>query len=258
MTQLDLDGLHLDYRWVGPGPEQAPTLVLLHEGLGSVALWRDFPERLEEATGLGVLAYSRRGYGGSDPVELPRPLSYMHDEGLDVLPRVLEAAGVRRAVLLGHSDGASIALIHAGGGNAPLVEGLVVMAPHVVVEECCVAAIAGTTDSFRIGGLRARLERYHGRNVDCAFWGWNLAWLDPAFRQWDIRKYLPNISVPTLVIQGEDDEYGTAVQYDTIRDRVPAPVEVLVLKDCGHSPHKDQEAAVVAAVRAFVGRLGLS
>ena len=254
MTHLIVDGIHLEFRWIGPGPDAAPTLVLLHEGLGSVALWRDFPDRLAEATGLGVLVYSRRGYGASDAVELPRPLGYMHEEGLDLLPRVLDAAGVRRAILVGHSDGGSIALIHAGS-DAPKIDGLVVMAPHVVVEDCCVDAIAGTTDAFRIGGLRARLERYHGRNVDCAFWGWNLAWLDPAFRQWDIRKYLPRISVPTLVIQGEDDEYGTRLQYDTIREMIPAPVEVMVLKDCGHSPHTDQKAAVLAAVRGFVARL---
>lgn len=255
MTHLILDGIHLEYRWIGPGPEERPTLVLLHEGLGSVALWRDFPDRLAEATGLGVLVYSRRGYGQSDPVALPRPLSYMHEEGLDILPAVLEAAGVRRAILVGHSDGGSIALVHAGSAAAPKVEGLVVMAPHVVVEGCCVDAIAGTTDAFRIGGLRARLERYHGRNVDCAFWGWNMAWLDPAFKQWDIRQYLPRISVPTLVIQGEDDEYGTRLQYDTIREMIPAPVEVVVLKDCGHSPHKDQEAKVLAAVAGFAGRI---
>jgi pimeloyl-ACP methyl ester carboxylesterase len=252
---LDIDGVHLEYRWIGPGPAEAPTLVFLHEGLGSVSLWRDFPDKVAAATGCGVLVYSRQGYGRSDPVAVPRPLSYMHHEGLEVLPRVLAAAKVERAVLVGHSDGASIALIQAGSGAAASIEGLVALAPHVVVEECCVVSIAATCDAYRLGGLRERLARHHHSNVDCAFWGWNMAWLDPAFRHWDIREFLPRITAPTLVIQGEDDEYGTHLQYDTVRAQVPAPVEVLVLPDCGHSPHKDQPEQTLAAIGAFVRRV---
>ncbi|MGE5502844.1 MAG: alpha/beta fold hydrolase [Actinomycetota bacterium] len=252
MNHFDIDGVRLEYRWVGPGPDAAPTLVMLHEGLGSVGMWRDFPDLLSQATGCGVLAYSRQGYGGSDPCALPRPLSYMHDEGLVVLPKVLEAAGVKRAILVGHSDGASITLIHAGSGNAPLVEGVVVMAPHVVVEDCCVKSISGTTDAFKLGGLRHRLARWHGNNVDCAFWGWNMAWLDPQFRKWDIRGSVARVTVPMLVIQGTDDEYGTRLQYDIIGTLARAPVELCILPDCAHSPHRDQPEKVLAAIAGFV------
>ena len=174
-----LDGRTLETQWWGPGPDAAPTLVLLHEGLGCVALWRDFPEALAAATGCGVFAYSRFGYGGSDSVALPRPMSYMHDEAVDVLAAVLDAAGVRRAVLLGHSDGGSIAAIHAGAVRDPRVVGVVLMAAHFFVEDLNIASIRAIKENYEQGDLRARLARYH-RDVDVAFRGWNDAWLDPA------------------------------------------------------------------------------
>jgi pimeloyl-ACP methyl ester carboxylesterase len=248
-------GRRLEYEWHGPGPESAPTLVFLHEGLGSVSMWRDFPARLAEATGWGALVYSRAGHGGSDPVPLPRPLRFMHDEALIVLPAVLDAAGVRDAVLVGHSDGGSIALIHAGSEEGTRVRGLVLEAPHVFCEEISVHSIAAAAEKYRQGDLRRALERHHGPNVDVAFWGWNRAWLDPGFREWNLEEYLSGVHVPVLVIQGDRDEYGTLTQLDAIEKGCGGPVERLVLPDCGHSPHRDHPAATLSAMLAFVRRL---
>lgn len=249
---LEAGGHRLEYAWHGPPPDAAPTLVFLHEGLGCVSLWRDFPARLADATGCGALVYSRAGYGRSDPAPLPRPVRFMHDEGLRVLPAVLDAAGVRDAVLVGHSDGASIALVHAGSGAAGRVRALVLEAPHVFVEEESVRSIAAIGEAYRGGGLRARLERHHGANVDCAFHGWNGVWLDPAFRAWNIEAYLPRVSVPVLVVQGEADEYGTLAQVDAIRRQAGGPVETLVLPGVGHSPHRDDPGAALRAMARFV------
>jgi pimeloyl-ACP methyl ester carboxylesterase len=252
---LDVDGVRLETSWIGPGPVEAPTLVLLHEGLGSVSLWKDFPQRLAELSGWGVLAYSRQGYGRSDPVEVPRPLSYMHHEGLQVLPKLLNAAGIRQTILIGHSDGASIALINAGGVQDPRVIGAVLMAPHVLTEEISVASIHQARAAYEQGKLRESLKRHHGDNVDCAFWGWNRAWLDPGFLEWNIEEYLPDIDIPLLQIQGYQDEYGTAVHLEAIERQVRGPVTSLWLDGCGHSPHRDQPEAVLNAILDFLPSL---
>lgn len=252
MDYLEVDGVRLEYRWLGPPPEAAPTLVFLHEGLGCVALWKDFPDRVAEATGWGVLVYSRAGYGGSDPVHVPRPLSYLHSEGLEVLPRVLDAAGVRRAILVGHSDGASIALINAGGVRDPRVSGAVIMAPHVFNEQRAVDSIRKTQAAYESGTLREGLARYHGDNVDVAFWGWCRAWLDPEFWHWKLEQYLAPIAIPLLLIQGKDDEYGSAAQIEAIERQVTGSVETLWLPRCGHVPHRDQPEATLRAIRSFV------
>jgi len=252
---LEVQGVALEHAWVGPpAGGETPTLVLLHEGLGCVGLWKDFPERLAAATGLGVLAYSRRGYGGSDPVALPRPLTYMHDEGLAVLTAVLDAAGIDSAVLVGHSDGASIALINAGGVRDPRVRGLVLMAPHVFNEELSVRSIAEAKQAYEAGGLREQLARYHGGNVDGAFRGWNQAWLDPGFRDWNIEEFLSSVEIPCLLIQGEDDQYGTIAQIEAIERQVAGPVERLMLPDCRHSPHRDQPELTLDAIKRFIDR----
>jgi pimeloyl-ACP methyl ester carboxylesterase len=251
---LHAGGHALEAAWWGPGPDDAPSLVLLHEGLGCVALWRDLPERLADATGCGVLAYSRAGYGQSDPVTVPRPLTYMHDEARDTLPLVLDAAGIRQAVLVGHSDGASIALLYAGGARDDRIAGLVLIAPHVMVEEVTIAAIAAARDAYAATDLRARLARYH-RDVDGAFWGWNRAWLDPGFRAWRIDDAVPGIRVPMLLIQGEADEYGTAAQLEIIEARTNGKVQLLMLPDARHSPHNSHPTVVVGAVAAFVAGL---
>jgi pimeloyl-ACP methyl ester carboxylesterase len=231
--------------------DNRPTLVFLHEGLGCVELWKDFPQRVAQATGCDTLVYSRVGYGRSDPVELPRPLTYMHREGLEILPDVLDATNIRHCILIGHSDGASIAIIHAGGVRDPRVLALVLLAPHVFNEPVCVASIRQAREAFP-RGLRDKLAVYHGDNVDCAFRGWNDAWLDPGFLDWNIEEYLPTIDVPVLVIQGRDDEYGTVNQVDAIAQQCGAPVRTLLLEACRHSPQRDQAEASLEAITTFV------
>src|SRR5580700_321798 len=205
---LSIDDSNLEYRLLGPSPDQAPTLVLLHEGLGSAALWGDFPEQLQAATGLGVFVYSRAGYGASSPATLPRPLDYMQREALDVLPKLLDAIGFERGLLVGHSDGASIAAIYAGGVEDHRLNGLVLMAPHFIVEDVSVKSIAEIKTAYETTSLREKLARWH-KDVDNAFHGWNGAWLDPKFRAWDISDFLAYIRVPIAIIQGADDQYGS-------------------------------------------------
>jgi pimeloyl-ACP methyl ester carboxylesterase len=253
--RLNAGGHQLQYEWHGPPPDHAPTLVFLHEGLGCVETWRDFPARVAAATGCGAMVYSRAGYGKSDPVALPRPTSFMHEEALTTLPQVLEATKVRDAILFGHSDGASIALIHAGSGSATCLRGLVLEAPHVFVEDISVASIAKAADNYENGDLKKRLQQYHGDNVDCAFWGWNRVWLDPAFRDWNIEEYLPKISVPILVIQGENDEYGTLRQIEAIEKGCAVDMEKLILPSCGHSPHRDHPELVIEKTASFVAKI---
>lgn len=228
----------------------APALVLLHEGLGSVRLWRGLPETLNSLTGARVLAFSRYGHGESDPPARPRTPRFMHEEALEVLPEVLRAAGIERPVLVGHSDGASIALIHAA--NHP-VSGLVLMAPHVFVEQICVDAIRATSDSFETDGLRERMARHH-RDPDVTFSGWRDVWLNPEFLSWNLEPLLPRIDAPTLLIQGSGDEYGTLAQIDAIERGVSGPVEQLVVSG-GHSPHLDHPEEVPAAIAAFIDGL---
>ena len=257
MRDLVAAGKRLEAVWVGPPPGGAPTLVFLHEGLGCAHCWRNFPERVAEATGLGALVYSRAGYGASDPVAVPRPLAYMHDEARDSLPEVLAGAGVRDAILVGHSDGASIALLFAGSGlpAAERLQGLVLLAPHVFVEDRSIARIEEAREAFLTGDLRERLARRHGDNVDVAFWGWNRAWLDPGFRAWNLEEVLPHLRVPSLLVQGEDDPYGTLAQLDSIETKSGGPVSRLVLPACGHAPHRDQPEATIGAVARFVREL---
>jgi pimeloyl-ACP methyl ester carboxylesterase len=249
-----LDGRQVETAWWGPSADAVPTLVLLHEGLGSVALWRGFPAALQAATGCGVLAYSRFGYGRSASVTLPRPLSYMHDEARDVLGRVLDATGVRRCVLVGHSDGGSIAAIYAGEVGDPRVVGLALIAAHFFVEAVSVDAITAITREFDVGGLRARLVRYHD-DVDAAFRGWSGAWLDPAFREWNIIRQVEEIRVPMLVLQGADDAYGTVEQLRVADVHARCPVETMLIPGAKHSPHLEAPEATCAAVAGFARRL---
>ncbi len=250
---IEVDDRQLEYRMIGPARGGGPTMVLLHEGLGCVALWRDFPERLAAATGLGVFAYSRAGYGQSDGVRLPRPLDYMTREARDVLPGVLEAVGAEQVVLMGHSDGATIAAIHAGQVRDARVKSVILMAPHFFTEPAGLAAIAEAKRAYDAGGLRQRMVKYH-RDPDNAFRGWNDAWLADGFRAWNVADVIGGIGVPLLAIQGERDEYGTLAQIDEIEARGNVPVERLILPDCGHAPQFDQPEAVLAAVEAFLSR----
>jgi pimeloyl-ACP methyl ester carboxylesterase len=249
-----VDGRRIEAAWHGPSPQAAPTLVLLHEGLGCVAMWRDFPQDLAMRTGCGVLVYSRPGYGQSDPMPLPRPLTYMHDEANRVLPAVLDQANVRKAILVGHSDGASIATIYAGSRQDFRVRGLVLLAPHFFVEDVSIRSIAAARTAYESGTLRARLQRYH-RDVDVAFRGWNDVWLDPAFRKFRIDDAIAHIRVPILIVQGAADEYGTEAQVRLAEDEAYCPVEVVMLQNCGHSPQIDAPNATLDAIAAFVHRI---
>lgn len=258
MAQVEIDGVRLETRTI-PGDAGLPWLVLLHEGLGSVSLWRDFPEKLARRTGSRVLAYSRRGYGQSEalaPVPPGRPRrtpAFFHEEATGALPRLLARHGIERPVLVGHSDGASIALV-AAARVPDLARAAVLMAPHVHVEEASLASIARIRQGYAAGELRARLARHHA-NVDDAFLGWADTWLDPAFRGMSLAPEIAALRCPTLVVQGSADEYGTTAHVDAIAAGAPGPVTRLVLDGCGHHPHREREAEVLDAIAAFLARL---
>jgi pimeloyl-ACP methyl ester carboxylesterase len=250
---LAIGGAQLEYRMIGPAPADAPTLVMLHEGLGCVGLWGDFPERLADATGCGVLAYSRAGYGASSPVPLPRPLDYMEIEAREVLPQVLAAVGFRRGVLIGHSDGASIAAIYAGSMQDHRLCGVALIAPHFMVEQIGLTAIAATRADYDRGPLRTRLARWH-RDIDNAFRGWSDAWLDPRFRGWDISDHLAYIRVPVAILQGADDQYGTIRQIEIAQAECECPVEVSIIRGVAHSPHREAAVATLSILSGFCER----
>ena len=250
-----IDGHRLETEWIAPARADAPTIVMLHEGLGSVALWKDFPRKLAEATGAGVLVYSRYGYGASDIFAEKRQPDYMHHEAKIVLPALLAHFGIAKPVLLGHSDGASIALIYAGTHpDGPA--GLILEAPHVFVEDLSIASIEAAKHIFETTDLAQRLAPYHA-DPEATFRGWNDIWLDPRFRAWNIEEYLAAIGCPILLIQGENDEYGTRAQLDSIARSTPA-TEILLLPDCHHSPHRDQPEKTLARIRDWTLALSKS
>ena len=228
----------------------APTVVFLHEGLGSVALWRDVPQRIGRATGFGTLVYSRYGNGFSDVLDAPRRVEYMHDEALVVLPELLEACGVRNPALFGHSDGASIALIFAGAFPNE-VAALVVEAPHAIVEDISVESIAQIRVAYSTTTLPEKMARYHA-DVDATFFGWNDIWLAPEFRSWSIVERLSALRAPALAIQGTDDEYGTLEQLELLRRASPARTDVVQLAGCGHAPHRDRRSMVEALATTWL------
>lgn len=247
------DGKSLEYRCFGPTPAEAPTIVLLHEGLGCAELWRDFPQKLSDATGLGVMAYSRAGYGQSDPADLPRPLNYMSLEATNVLPQVLDAINFERGILLGHSDGATIAAIYAGSVIDHRVRGIALMAPHFFTEDFALEEIAKAKDYYE-SGLRERMAKYHA-NPDNAFRGWNDSWLHPDFKDWNVSEVIDYWRIPVLAIQGREDQYGTLAQITEIEDRCYAPVDTCILDDCRHTPFQDQPQQVLDALTEFVARI---
>ena len=252
---LDVAGHRLEYACHGPMPSEAPTLVMLHEGLGCVGLWRDWPPALAAATGMVGLAYSRAGYGRSSPVSLPRPLDYMSREAEDVLGPLMDAAQLQSAVLLGHSDGATIAGIYAGSVSDHRVRGLILLAPHFFTEPEGLAAIRAAGTSYETGDLKARLARHHD-HPDVAFGGWFGAWTDPGFADWNVADAIDHWRVPALAIQGRVDPYGTSAQIDEIADRIYAPFETLWLEDVGHAPHLEAPDRVTAKVADFCEALG--
>jgi pimeloyl-ACP methyl ester carboxylesterase len=252
---LDLAPMRLEYRRVGRRPEEAPTIVLLHEGLGSAAQWGDFQDKLAAAAGMGVFAYSRIGYGQSSPAMLPRQLDYMHVEGREILPRVLDAIGFKRGVLVGHSDGASIAAIYAGSVQDFRVQGLVLVAPHFVVEDCTMVAIRAVRKAYDTSAdVRARFRRWHA-DADATVRGWTDVWLNDDVSKWDLRPDLAHIRVPMLIIQGEHDDLGTVRQIEIAQEECYNPVDVLLLPDTKHAPHREAPGKVVAAIADFCQRL---
>ncbi|MCB1387357.1 MAG: alpha/beta hydrolase [Nitratireductor sp.] len=250
---ITVGGKQLEVKAWGPPPHTAPVLVLLHEGLGCVALWRDFPPLLAEATGCRVVAYSRAGYGRSDPVTLPRPLDYMTREAVETLPQVLDAIDFERGMLVGHSDGASIAAIHAGEIRDPRVAAIVLMAPHFFTEPGGLASIAEAKAAYETGGLRDRLAKYHA-DVDVAFRGWNDAWLDPGFKAWNIEDVIDRWQVPALALQGAADQYGTLAQIGAIERRAKVPVETVILDGCRHAPYLEAPDRTLQAIARFCAR----
>jgi pimeloyl-ACP methyl ester carboxylesterase len=251
---LDIGMQRLEYRMIGPRADAAPTIVMLHEGLGCVGLWGDFPDRLQAAMGCGVFVYSRAGYGQSSLVTLPRPLTYMHDEARETLPRLLDAIGFQRGLLLGHSDGASIVAIYAGSHQDHRVGGLVLIAPHFFTEDSGIASIVEAKKVYETTDLRAKLARWHA-DPDNAFKGWNSAWLDPAFRAWDITGQLAYVRVPILIVQGEDDQYGTIKQIETAQEECYCPVEVVLLPGAKHSPQREAPDVTLKVIAEFTKRV---
>ena len=251
---LDIGAQRLEYRMIGPRPEAAPTLVMLHQGLGCVGMWEDFPEKIQAATGAGVFVYSREGYGQSSPVTLPRPLSFMHQEAQQTLPQILDTIGFQRGLLVGHSDGASIAAIYGGSHQDHRVGGLVLIAPHFIVEDATIAAIAAMRKAYDLTDLRARLGRWHA-DADATVHGWSDVWLKGDFRKWDLTEFLAYIRVPVLIVQGEDDQYGTVRQIEIAQQECYCPVEVALLPGAMHVPQREAPEVTLQVVSDFIGRV---
>jgi len=249
-----INGRPLEHRVIGSLSSKKPVILFLHEGLGCITMWRDFPDRLSNATGLSALVYSRFGYGKSDTIPLPRPVSFMHDEA-EVLNALRSHFQIDDCFVVGHSDGASIALINAGSNGCSGIRGLLLEAPHVFVEEYCLSRIAEVKEHYRTSDLRGKLRRHHGDNVDGAFLGWNDVWLNPQFRNWNIESYLSAITVPVLLLQGTADEYGTMAQIESVKRGVNGPVDVTLIDRCGHSPHREFPDETLAAMSSFISRL---
>ena len=253
MPFIDIAGKRLEYGYWGDAAGNKPTLVFLHEGLGSLSMWRDFPEQVARRTGCSALAYSRAGYGNSEEADHRRSVAFMHQEAIEVLPEFLEKMHVRDVLLVGHSDGGSIALIYSAKPVVPVLA-LVLEAPHVFVEETTIQSIASSKEEYLFGNLKSRLAKYHPR-TDETFLGWSDVWLRPEFLSWNIEEFLPRIRVPVLVIQGEKDRFGTVRQVEAIQKNFAGPVETLLIPECGHSPHREKPEQVMTAMVSFIERV---
>ena len=249
-SSITVNGKQLEAICYGPPPGEAPTIIMLHEGLGCVALWRDFPQKLSRETGFGVFVYSRTGYGKSDLAQLPRPLNYMTREAADILPQVLNAIGFQRGILLGHSDGASIAAIYAGSVSDQRIRGLVLIAPHFFTEPQGLASIREAKEIFATTDMKQKMVKYHN-NPQATFEGWNDAWLHPDFKDWNIADAIDHWRIPVLAVQGKQDQYGTLAQIDEIKSRIYSPLEVTILENCKHSPHLEKPQETLATISDF-------
>ena len=251
---LSVDGVALECASWGSPPGKAPTIILLHEGLGSVAMWKDFPKKLADKTGFGVFAYSRAGYGRSDAVSMPRPVDYMPREARNTLPHVLDQIGFQRGILFGHSDGATIASIYAASVSDMRVRGLILMAPHFFTEAMGLDAISAAKSAYETGNLKERLAKYH-KNVDIAFNGWNAVWLNPEFQDMNVADCIDHWRIPVLAIQGREDQYGSLAQINEIEDRIYSPLEIAILEQCGHAPHFEQPRKTLEFITDFTATL---
>ncbi len=253
-SAITVGEMSLECAWFGPRPAEAPTIVMMHEGLGAVSTWRNFPQRLATATKTGVFVFSRAGYGRSSPVQLPRPLDYLHREATHVLPRILDTIGFERGILLGHSDGGSIAAIYAGSVQDHRIRGLVLIEPHFFVEDINIAAIRKTANDYHTTDLRSRLQRHHA-NADETMQGWLDFWLHPQFKFFDIREELHHIRVPILIVKGEKDPYGTIEQIRAAENECYCPVESIIVPNARHAPHHDQPELTLEAISAFINHI---
>lgn len=253
--RLDIDGVPLEVEWIGPPPGSEPTIVFLHHGLGCVATWRGFPRRMAAAAACGALVYSRAGHGGSGPRAKPWPADYQERDALEVLPRVLEAAGVREHVLFGHSDGGTIALISAARAAGEGLDGVVSVAAHVLRDAATYEGARAARRDYSEGNLRKLLFRFHGENTDDLFRGWSEAWLGPDLAGLNLEGDLRRIQVPVLAIQGDRDAHGTREQADTIARCAGGPCRVLTIEDCGHDPHREYPEVVVEATTRFLAEI---
>jgi pimeloyl-ACP methyl ester carboxylesterase len=247
---LTIDGVRLEYSCSGPPPSDAPTAILLHEGLGCVDLWRDFPGALAKTLDCGIFSYSRQGYGASDPVPLPRPLNYMTLEAINILPKIIERLSPIHFQLIGHSDGATIAAIYAGDIGHDKLSGITLIAPHFFVEDMGITQIEAARHAFETTDLPGKLGKYH-RDAENAFYGWNQSWLHPDFRSWDVQDVIEKITTPILAIQGMNDQYGTLLQIEAIKERARVSLGVEILQDCKHSPHLEHPTKVLGAIKTF-------
>ena len=253
MAFITIDGKQIEYEWVGEQVDSIrPKLIFLHEGLGCIALWRDYPARLAAATGCTALVYSRHGYGNSDACELPRTPRYLHHEAYAILPKLLAELDVGTHILIGHSDGGTISLLYASNGAPNSLLGVITEAAHVFNEQLSVESIKVAKQAFETGGLAQRLAKYHA-NVEAAFWGWCNAWLSAEFATWNIEAALPNIRVPALVLQGADDQYGTTAQVDAIVAGIGTQLATpILLQQCQHTPHYEQPDKTLTLMTEFV------
>lgn len=251
---LVVDNNAFEIQWHWHGKKNRPVLVFLHEGLGCVQMWKTFPERLAKESGCNAFVFSRLGYGRSGTCNLPWKTNFMHTQALAVLPKILKAAGIQKHILIGHSDGGSIALIFGGSSNAGRLMGIITEAAHVFCEPVTLASIRAARHAYLTGDLKEKLFRYHGANTDTAFQGWNDAWLHPKFVHWNITKYLCRIQVPVLAIQGKNDPYGTPAQLFAIKKGVKN-CNIKQITDCGHAPHHEQPKLVLAHMADFIQKI---
>jgi pimeloyl-ACP methyl ester carboxylesterase len=251
---LKLGSKKIEIQWHNGELTNRPALVFMHEGLGCVGMWKDFPKRISDSTGCPCFVFSRFGYGYSDPCSYPWKINFMHSQALTVLPQILKQAGIEKYILIGHSDGGSIGIIFAGSPNTKGLSGLITLAAHVFCEQCTVESIQQARINYEQQDLKEALKKYHCKNTDNAFRGWNDVWLNPNFINWNIEKYLKKIKVPMLAIQGKEDKYGTDKQIDSIKSKVNN-VESFLLDDCRHSPHIDRSETVLKIMTKFIHQI---